>query len=144
MLSTKAGLLALAAVLESVSTVQGTVGRGVPESFARSITGYVAVGLPTITRWAAGGTVQVEATYFIGLGYATEGAEEAAEEKLADTLDELVRKVEADPSLGGVFKALIWVAPGVNHPEYETVVGQEFRHIRLVVSGKMEETIEKG
>jgi hypothetical protein len=138
-LGTKAGLTALINLVSAIPGVQGTVNRGVPESFPSRVSAYVAVGVPNVEREAFGGQIRVDATYYVGLGYATEGAEETAENDLADALDAFVRAIEANPSVGGVFAEVDYgpAAPA----EYATVVGQEFRHVRFVLVGQMRENV---
>lgn len=142
-LATKAGLTALIGLVDNILMIQGTVNRGVPESFPAAISAYVAVGLPTVERWAAGGMVHVKNLYFVGFGYAIGGAEETAEDNLADTIDAFIRAVEADPSVGGVFKQILWVAQGQAVPEYQPVVGQEHRVVQFVLEGQQDETIPR-
>lgn len=138
-LQSKAGLSALIAVVQALPSMQGTVNRGVPESFPSSVSGYVAVGVPNVVREGFGGEIRMDAVFYVGLGYATAGAEETAEDQLADTLDDFVRVIEADPSLGKVFDELNY---GMSAPaEYATVVGQEFRHVRFTLQAQMRENV---
>lgn len=133
------GLSALIAVVQSLPLMQGTVNRGVPENFESRISGYVAVGVPNIEREGFGGEIRVDATYYVGLGYAIEGAEQTAEDELADTLDAFIRKIEADPSVGGVFVEVNYGPPGPG--EYLPVVGQEFRLVRIAIQGQQRENV---
>lgn len=138
-LATKAGLTALINLVNGLSGIQGTVNRGVPESFPSRVSAYVAVGVPNVERESFGGEIRMDAFYYVGLGYAIEGAEETAEDDLADTLDAFVRAIEADPSVGGVFAELNYGPAG--QAEYVTSVGQEFRHVRFVLEGQQREVV---
>lgn len=138
-LQTRAGLNALIALVQALPSVQGSVNKGVPESFPSAVSAYVAVGLPNVERESFDGQIRVDCLFYVGFGYAIEGAEETAEDELADTLDALIRAIEADPSVGGVFAELNYgpAAPA----EYATVVGQEFRHIRFALEGQQRESV---
>jgi hypothetical protein len=138
-LQIKVGFSALIDLVQAIPNIQGTVNRGVPESFPSLVSAYVAVGTPTVEREGFGGAVRVDALYYVGFGYAIEGAEETAEDELADTLDAFIRAIEADPSVGGVFAEIRYGPEGP--ADYATVVGQEFRHVRFAVEGQQRETI---
>lgn len=138
-LQSKAGLSALIAVVQALPSMQGTVNRGVPESFPSSVSGYVAVGVPNVEREGFGGEIRVDSIFYVGFGYAIDGAEETAEDQLADTLDAFIRAIEKDPSVGGVFANLDY---GPARPsDYAVVVGQEFRHIVFTLECQQRENV---
>jgi hypothetical protein len=139
--ASKAGLTALVALVQGIGTVQGTVNRGVLASFPTMVSAYVAVGLPAVLRETTSGGRRMDSRYFVGFGYAIEGAEDAAEDDLADTIDEFVREFEADPMLDGAFVQARIVDPGQVSPSYATVVGQEFRHVVFTIEAQQRETI---
>jgi hypothetical protein len=139
--ATKSGLTALVALVQGISTIQGTVNRGTPESFPTLVSAYVAVGLPNLVRETSSGGRRLDGRYFIGFGYAVEGSEQDAEDDLADTIDEFIRELEADPTVGGVLAQAHLADPGPTTPDYATVVGQEYRHVRFTLETQQRETI---
>lgn len=140
---TRGGLDAWLALVTTIPTVQGDVNRGVPEEFPAEVSAYVAVGLPNVVRETTGGLIRLESIYFIGFGYAVDGAEGNAENDLADTLDYFVAAVEADPTMGGRFEPVSWVSPGTSSPQYDISVGLEYRHIRFAMRCHQRQTIPR-
>jgi hypothetical protein len=139
--ATKSGLNALIALVQTIPTVQGTVNKGVPESFPTLVSAYVAVGFPNLVRELSSYGKRLDMRWFVGFGYAIEGAEEDAEDDLADTIDAFCRAIEADPTIDGAFVTIRMLDPGQVAPEYQTVVGQEYRHIRFILESQQRETL---
>lgn len=137
---TKAVLNALVTMVQGLSTMQGTVNKGVPESFPTLVSGYVAAGLPEVRRGTSGRR-EMDSRFFVGFGYAIEGAEQDAEDKLCDTVDAFCRAFESSPFLGGLLEQPRMVDPGAATPEYAIVVGQEFRHVQFLIMGVQVENV---
>lgn len=130
---------ALITMMQGISGMQ-EVHRGVPEGFGRTVNAYVAVG-PQTPIDKAGGLLQRETTFFVGLGYEVAQAEATAEDTLADMLDAFLTQFYADrKNSAGLFaKATTHVESGeldlslAGTPQYQVMAGQEFRVFPILV-----------
>lgn len=129
--NTKAPLLQLVTILDGIAAIQ-QIYTGAPESVGPRLCAYVTVASQTIVDKATR-VLQREGRYTVGLAYAVEGNEGAAEQALADALDAFITAVYADRTLAGtVYDARLDFALA-DSPEYQVAAGMETRVFPVVV-----------
>lgn len=109
---------------------------GVPESLPTQVSAYVAVADAAAGTDRATGLMRVVLTLQVVFGYRVDGAEQDAEETLAQLAGDFWVAFMADRNLGGEWSSG-GPAPSVAAgPEYALVAGQEFRRLPLQVMGE--------
>lgn len=135
---TKAPLAALVALVNSLASMQ-LAGKGVPESPSRQVTASVTVGGQRPFDKAAGLRAR-EQHYLIIFRYRLDGDEGAAEDAIADLIDQLEAALYADRKLGGTVESLEADFSAADDPRYVPVAGQEFREYPIVVTVRQQRT----
>jgi hypothetical protein len=123
---TKAVLTKLVAIVQALSGMQGTVGKGVPEALATRVSAYVTVAGQAYSLKVAQ-KAQKEGRWVVVFGYRVKGAEATAEDSLADLIDAFVTAILADMTLGGLVGRVDLDFGGVGDALYSTISGSEFR-----------------
>jgi hypothetical protein len=135
-----APLHALVAMLEATTGVQ-TVYMGVPESMSHRLSAFVAVaGMVIYDKQTA--NLQRDIRYVVGLGYRVSGAEETAEEALADALDAFTIDFYADRKLNNTVLTARLGEVGADMPLYSLIAGQEYRLLQVVIVATQQQTYD--
>lgn len=140
----KAPLNRLVEVLQSAPLVAAglqAASTGVPESFTFQVSGFVAMA-----SWAlidkAGHLAQLESRYRVGFGYQVAGAEDTAEEVLADVLSAFIVAMLAErlTNLNGTVDSVDLELGAGGDPQYVTLAGQENRLVEVDVVVTQQQT----
>ena len=140
-LNTNAAFLALVALVQNLVGMQGTVYQGVPESFAGNVSAYVAIGDLRVTDRTTGNYLEFEQDFLIVFGYRVRGAEQTAEQKVAEFKDKFVRALFHDRTLGDVVNKVTLISGLAGSPQYLAFAGSETRLYPMAVRICQAETI---
>jgi len=146
---------ALAGLAQLVRTIPGQllVTVGAPESLTSNVQAYLQVG-PSEIMARSTEVYRAATDLIVTFGYAVAGAEQTAEEALADALNELDRRVlqnrkgsvtgntlTVTAMLDGSVESMDPPAPVAGFPDFALFAGQEVRLYPRVVRVYQEETI---
>jgi len=131
---TKGPLQALKTLVEGLAGIQAA-SEGVPQSLSYRVSAYITIGGQQ-PKDTAGGLRSRWANYRITFAYRVGGAEDTAEEAIADLLDALETALYQDRTLGGTVESLEADWSAADDPRYAPVAGSEFREYPVMVSVK--------
>jgi hypothetical protein len=130
-LATKVVLNQLVGMVAGIAGIEDAH-KGIRESQGPQVSISVSVGGQTLSDKATQ-LFQREAGYFVEFAYAVEGAEDTAEDVLADALDSFIALWLADRTLGGKCDTSRLDFSLTTDPLYRPTAGQEFRVFPLLV-----------
>lgn len=108
--------------------------KGVPESISAGVVAYIALLGQSVPERVQG-VIRRRARYMITFAYRVSGAEEIAEDKLAENVDDLISAFFADRTLGGTCNNSEIDLSIPDAPDYRALAGQEYRMFPVVITG---------
>jgi hypothetical protein len=142
---------ALIALLDDTPGLQA-IFDGAPESMPTRTAAWVLVGdlIGPAASVASGGLYELTAHMIVTIGFVLEGAEDIAEDNVADAITEITRRVLQNrtqtvsgvaPLLGGTVKTMEPPGPAAMPSDYVTIAGQAARLYPMAIEIKQRETI---
>ena len=123
----------LVTMLTGLSVLQA-VQKGAPRTWTKRVTAFVTLGAGRVVD-KAGGLIQHQQNYFVGFGYAVEGAEDDAEDTLCSAVADFIAAFYAErKTSGSMFASAVLDLSKADEPDYQPVAGQEIRIYPCVVS----------
>ena len=116
----------LVTILQGISDLQA-VQKGAPRAWTKRAMAFVTLGAGRVVD-KAGGLIQHQQNYFVGFGYAVEGAEDDAEDTLCSAVAAFIAAFYAErKTSGSLFASAVLDLSKADEPDYQPVAGQEVR-----------------